>query len=824
MRLLLNLTCAALITVSTQTLASTFDPGVIDSDTSLNYSADNFGWMLSDQFISRNLNVGQAGDREALKILAGLLRTKDPRAPTALQNYITRYPNDPAAYDLAGTDLLRSKEYETAAQAFAKAAKLDPEATWTRAKLGAALILGGQPNAGLAMMQIVVKTEPDNPLALRYLSWDAMRRNAAGLAIIHAERALNAFGLPEGQLNSAHLDLAQLYHRTGQHDRLLAFLNPFVTNEELEAPRTISFQAFGLYFESALRARKAEQARFAFDTLKTLSDPGRPEIAISEARLLKLEGNFDAAIEILTRLRTSNPDIAQALVPDLAIAEAGRGDTDTAVRRLVELAGVRGPGEDLPLLREAIAMYFSKDRGEEAVAMVRARADQDPRRTDLRHLLTETLLRAERTEEALELARAVATESEGNALANYTAGIAAAAAGEKEEAISYLEASLNVDPGSERTWLTLLGTSHGHDTYGHGGEASHEEVHKLLRRAIEAIPQSPNLRYELGLLTLSEGRPEDAIKIFDGALEHSPAHLPSLTLGALARVDAGVELDLAERQIQIAMALKNDDAVLQDIQGWLYLARDQKEEAVAALKAALESDPEDATIQYHLAVAYDRMDQDEKALDLYLTALTGDLYAHYETRSRTALTELSPTKMIMARVNRIDADGVHEEVGEIMFHSMGGGVHISGNVSGILPGENGAHIHMRPTCAPGEGPNGSVAGGLAGAHFGHHDHGKMAKPMADEMTMEAPKEDATMVMADGTVMDHSQMSAEDMAGMKPRGDLPALVADADGNASFDIMKMDLTLDEIRGRSIMFHAGPDGDDGSSGPKVACAVLP
>ena len=155
---------------------------------------------------------------------------------------------------------------------------------------------------------------------------------------------------------------------------------------------------------------------------------------------------------------------------------------------------------------------------------------------------------------------------------------------------------MDINPTSERTWLTLLGTSHGHNTYGHGGDSSHEEVHELLRRAIDAIPQSPDLRYELGLLTLSEGRPEEAIEVFDSALEHSPAHLPSLTLAALARADVGVELDMAERQLEIAMALKNDDPVLQDIQGWIDLSRNQTEQAVAALEAALGVQPEDATI------------------------------------------------------------------------------------------------------------------------------------------------------------------------------------------------------------------------------------
>ena len=70
------------------------------------------------------------------------------------------------------------------------------------------------------------------------------------------------------------------------------------------------------------------------------------------------------------------------------------------------------------------------------------------------------------------------------------------------------------------------------------------------------------------------------------------------------------------------------------------------------------------------------------------------------------------------------------------------------------------------------------------------------------------------------------MSAEQhkmhMAMMKPKGDLPTLVIPANGEEVPLVMGMELTLDELRGRSMMIHDGPDVD-GVSGPKIACVVI-
>src|SRR5690554_4290789 len=64
-------------------------------------------------------------------------------------------------------------------------------------------------------------------------------------------------------------------------------------------------------------------------------------------------------------------------------------------------------------------------------------------------------------------------------------------------------------------------------------------------------------------------------------------------------------------------------------------------------------------------------------------------------------------------------NGEGEEIGQVMFQEVaGGGVQVSGSVSGLTPGMHGFHVHENTVC---EAPDFTSAGG----HFnpGSHDHG-----------------------------------------------------------------------------------------------------
>ncbi|MBS0429898.1 MAG: superoxide dismutase family protein [Proteobacteria bacterium] len=128
--------------------------------------------------------------------------------------------------------------------------------------------------------------------------------------------------------------------------------------------------------------------------------------------------------------------------------------------------------------------------------------------------------------------------------------------------------------------------------------------------------------------------------------------------------------------------------------------------------------------------------------------------------------------------------------GKVTFTALDHGVRVAGEVRGLTPGEHGFHIHEKGDC----GDNGNASGG----HFNPTGgtHGKF-----------------------GAAGSHA-------------GELPSLVAGADGTARFsvDVHAISLTdgaANNVVGRALIVHR--DRDDytsqpaGNSGPRIACAVI-
>lgn len=129
--------------------------------------------------------------------------------------------------------------------------------------------------------------------------------------------------------------------------------------------------------------------------------------------------------------------------------------------------------------------------------------------------------------------------------------------------------------------------------------------------------------------------------------------------------------------------------------------------------------------------------------------------------------------------------------GALVFSEGQGGVRLRGEVRGLKAGaEHGFHIHEKGDCSA---PDATSAGG----HFnpGGTPHGRH-----------------------GTGVHHA-------------GDLPSLVADAQGVAKIDALIDGVTLGSgptsIVGRSVIVHRDPDDfvtqPTGNSGPRIGCGVI-
>ena len=128
--------------------------------------------------------------------------------------------------------------------------------------------------------------------------------------------------------------------------------------------------------------------------------------------------------------------------------------------------------------------------------------------------------------------------------------------------------------------------------------------------------------------------------------------------------------------------------------------------------------------------------------------------------------------------------------GTVNFQQIGTRMQVSGRVTGLKPGqEHGFHIHDKGDCSSGDGMS-------TGGHFNptNQPHGPQDGPH------------------------HA-------------GDLPALQANANGQADLRVLLKGLTIGsgttDIVGRGLIVHAQPDDfktqPTGNSGARIACAVI-
>lgn len=140
-------------------------------------------------------------------------------------------------------------------------------------------------------------------------------------------------------------------------------------------------------------------------------------------------------------------------------------------------------------------------------------------------------------------------------------------------------------------------------------------------------------------------------------------------------------------------------------------------------------------------------------------------------------------------------DGKATTVGTVEARQTAYGVLFTPKLQMLTPGIHGFHLHQNPSCESAVVDGKATPGGAAGPHF---DPAKTAKHLGP--------------YAQGHL-----------------GDLPAVYADKDGTAAAPVLAPRLKLSDLKGRSLMLHAGGDNHadhpeaNGGGAARVACGVV-
>ncbi len=370
-----------------------------------------------------------------------------------------------------------------------------------------------------------------------------------------------------------------------------------------------------------------------------------------------LNGQFDLAIEIFTRLAERQPDDlafrkklalcqmetgldAAALDQWQRIAARAPGDADAHyyLGKLYEDAGdlpaaiaalsaAVNAGPSNPLPYQKLALLLARDNLPQAIRVLEEGARRLPDSLELQDLLARLYLRARRGADALKIFQTLQHKLEGKTpgmlAASFWLGYAAAAqqSGQAEEAVKLYEKALAGNPQLLDAYVSLALL--------HVARNAPQPAMSVMRQALSAMPDSAEAHYFAGMIGNQAGEYAQACAAFQRAGELAPRPGASrLELDADYYFYYGTACEREKRYeqaaglFQKALALDPDHADAANYLAYMWAERGVNlEQALWHIQHALELEPENGAYLDTLGWVYFKLGRLEEAEDEIYNAL-----------------------------------------------------------------------------------------------------------------------------------------------------------------------------------------------------------
>ncbi len=399
---------------------------------------------------------------------------------------------------------------------------------------------------------------------------------------------------------------------------------------------------------AALRVRLLTRLGREEDALAVTSrDPGAADdlqFGIARAHAFAAAGRTSDGLAVLDHLAERHPDTPEPLISRAEIL-LGMERTEEAIETLAELIG--GDGSDVDAHALLARAYDQRGDSVLALAEVEVALDARPQRADLLLLRAQLLSEEDHVVEALHsLQAALQNGADGPGIAAFrgellqrlrryceaqSACLEAIETGDPEQLVDYARAIVTmaselISDGSYLVALEGLDALRDRDLLSDMGLGYRAEVLRLVDRPLDAIEQADAaiaagvdeawMRGTKGACLVVLSRSEEALEVLLPAIDHDPGYLFALGQRTMALAELTALTDALR-------VIEDHLAVAEGWQSWASLAHAQtliglgrSEDAASEVKPLLDGSPDDVDLLLTLAMAYHRLGELDKAVEL----------------------------------------------------------------------------------------------------------------------------------------------------------------------------------------------------------------
>jgi tetratricopeptide (TPR) repeat protein len=484
---------------------------------------------------------------------------------------------------------IAQKRYTPAVLHLRRAVDLKPDSVDAHNALGMALKDSGQLGEAEKQFREILKTDPNSVEALNHLAEILAAQKLYSAAIGYWDKALSLDpGNDPGNIDAA-IARAIALSKNGDQNAATSSLQQMV-----KAHPDLAVAHFNLGTIYA-NQKSFRQAADEYREASRLS-PADPEVRFALAKCLVFLAEYAEAIPILKAYVLNHP---KAFEPHYLLGLSYRGleQYPQAEEQLRTAAAVEPDHADLQFNLGLVILRSG--RAKEAVPHLQKAIQLDPAAEGPRLQLAIALKELNETQKSAKVYQDVRETEHSNLLKNQftTEGAKAnqlLAAGHAAQAAEAYRQMLQIQPRDAHTYYNL--------SLALDMDGKFPAERQALETAIKLDPTLAQAWSKLGVLDMSQGRPDDAIQNFKKAIEIDP--------------------QLTEAQLNLAT---------------IYDAKGQVKEAETLLRRAIESEPQNAQAHFNLGLVLaqqQRFPEAESELSKAATLDSGNLNA------QTALAEV----------------------------------------------------------------------------------------------------------------------------------------------------------------------------------------